>query len=96
MNITVRDVVILDTGSFDPTTPAPNMPRLSRLFLSFTAITLPKDRAHLRTVAPTFFEGLSSASYITLEERETFFKLHSEVVAAQDAAMKETGVDDAH
>lgn len=96
MNITVRDVVTLDTGSFDPTNPrAKHATSFAPFFVVHGDYTAEVARAHLRAVAPTFFEGLGSAPYITPEERETFFKLHSEVVAAQDAAMKEAGVDDA-
>jgi hypothetical protein len=88
MNIIAWVVVTLNTETFDPRNPrAKPIPSFLPFFVAYGHYTADGARGLLRTVAPTFFEALGSAPH----ECETFFRLQSEVVGAQDAAMKEAG-----
>jgi hypothetical protein len=96
MNITVRDINKLPTWAVDPKNPRANKSSFPPFHVVHGDYTAAGARSFVRAVAPSFFDALGTAPYTTPDERETFFKLQSEIVAAQDAAMKEAGVDDAH
>jgi hypothetical protein len=51
-------------------------------------------RAHLKAVLPTLFEDTDNTKGTTEEERKEFFALREEIIAAEEAAMKEEGVTD--
>lgn len=91
MNTTVRDVS--EAGNFDRKNPR-MMQSIPPFYVVHGDYTAQGSRSHLRAIVPSFFDGLGSTPYTSPQEREQFFKLQAEVVAAQDAAMKETGVDD--
>ena len=96
MNTTVRDLEGLKPWSYDPKNPrakpAGSFPPFYIVHGDYTAAGA---RGHVRAVAPTFFDALGTTPYTTHEEREAFFTLQSQIVAAQDAAIKDVGVDDA-
>jgi hypothetical protein len=54
--------------------------------------TAPGARAHFSAAVPTFFEDTGNMEGTTESERKEFFALRQEVMAAEDAAMKEEGV----
>ncbi|PMD17155.1 hypothetical protein NA56DRAFT_648889 [Hyaloscypha hepaticicola] len=97
INTTVRDVNTRDMTAYDHKNPRKN-PNASfpPFFIVHGDYTAAGACSHLRAVAPTFYDELGTTPYTTLEERDAFLSLHSQVVTAQNAAMKEAGVDDSH
>lgn len=97
INTTVRDVNTRDMTAYDPKNPRKNPnASFSPFFIVHGDYNAAGACSHLRAVAHTFYDELGTTPYTTLEEREAFLSLHCQVVAAQNAAMKEAGVDDSH
>ncbi|KAH8811335.1 GA4 desaturase [Xylogone sp. PMI_703] len=98
VNTTLRDIIACGPETYDSKNPRKNpKAAMGPFFLVHGDYTPDGGRAHLRAINPEkFYNELGTTSYITPEERETFQSLRAEVLAAEDVAMQEAGVDAAH
>ncbi|KIY00950.1 uncharacterized protein Z520_03616 [Fonsecaea multimorphosa CBS 102226] len=102
INTTVRDMAQkapdnnnkTDDGSFDPKNPRPAKRSLQPFFIVHGDYTAAGARAQMRAVAPTFFADNHNETGTTEAERDAFFNLRAEIIAAEDAAMQREGVTD--
>jgi hypothetical protein len=96
INTTVRDIDGKRPESYDPKNPrAKSGSSVPPFYIVHGDYTPAGARSQVRALQHTLFDALGTAPHTTPEERATFFNLHTEVLAAQDAAMKEAGVDEA-
>lgn len=94
INTTVRDIATRDAATYDPKNPrkGPNS-SYPPFYIVHGDYTATGARNHLRAVVPTFYEDIGTSQYTTAKARDAFLSLQSQVVAAQDMAMKKTGLD---
>lgn len=95
INTTVRDIVLTEDIGIKADNPRAN-PRQS--FHPFHIVhgdyTASGARGHMRAMLPTFFDDLEYTDVTTLEERSEFFRLRSEIIAAENEAINAEGVED--
>ncbi|KAK9364561.1 hypothetical protein V1509DRAFT_635988 [Lipomyces kononenkoae] len=95
VSTTVRDVDSRDQTTYDPKNPR-NDPRASftPFFFVHADYSATGARAHLRALVPErFFNEIGMTPYTSLEERETFLSLRAQVLAAEDTAITQAGVN---
>lgn len=92
---TVRDVSVFHERNQNHGNPRASK---DQRFQPFTVVhgdyTAPGARGHMRAMLPTFFEDNGMMSSNTAVEREKFFGLRDEIIAAEDEAMAQEGVAD--
>ena len=95
INTSVRDVSEIADKDFNTNNPRANPKQsLAPFFVVHGDYTPGGARAHLRALLPTFFQDNGCMGGTTAQEREEFFRLRDEVVAAEEEGMKLEGVDD--
>ncbi|KAH8680574.1 GA4 desaturase [Xylariales sp. PMI_506] len=65
---------------------------LAPFFVTHADYTAAGARAHFRAMTPAFFEKTQTEVGTTAEDRAEFFRLHAEITAAEDEAMRRAGV----
>lgn len=95
VNTTVRDVQENTDDDFDSANPRRNTgTSMQPFFIVHGDYTAPGGRSHFRAIVPSFFEDNENMAGTSEDERREFFKLREDIIAAEDRAMKEEGVDD--
>jgi hypothetical protein len=91
----VRDKTENKPSDYDPTKPRTMVGKsLQPFFMVHGDWTEKGTRSHLRALKPDFFEDTHSVQATTEEERNEFFRLREEIMAAEDEAIKAEGVSD--
>lgn len=94
VNTTFRAVNTREASTYDPKNPRKNpQAAFPPFFQVHGDYTGEGARNHLRAVTPTFYDEIGTTPHTTPEERETFHTLCSQVIFAQDTAIKEARVD---
>ncbi len=96
INTTVRDVETETAAKKMPTGNPRANPTQSfyPFFVVHGDYTPAGARAHMRALSSDFFEANHMAGTTSRQERDTFFRLRDEILAAEDEAMKEAGTHD--
>jgi hypothetical protein len=97
INTTVRDIGPPQEkdDQLNPSNPRANPKQsFSPFFIVHGDYTPAGARCHLRAMQPTFFEDTGSLDGTTAEERDEFYRLREEILAAEEKAMEEEGVRD--
>ncbi|OAP60366.1 hypothetical protein AYL99_05368 [Fonsecaea erecta] len=94
INTTVRDIKQTAPTGFDPKHPRFTQQSMQPFFIVHGDYTAAGARAQLRAVAPTFFADNNNMAGTSAAERDKFFALRAEIIAAEDAAMRLQGITD--
>lgn len=89
---TVRDASRATKDRVNPLNPRASKSALKPFFIVHADYTPAGGRSHIRAVLPTYFEDNGLLDTTTPEERSTFMTLRSEIIEAEDKAMREMGV----
>ncbi|ETS77293.1 hypothetical protein PFICI_11167 [Pestalotiopsis fici W106-1] len=93
INHTLRDVSSAqEDHHVDPKNPRPKGKSLAPFFLAHSDYTPAAARAHFRAMTPQWFAETDTEVGTTQAERDEFFRLREEIISAEDAAMRESGL----
>ncbi|KAF7528061.1 hypothetical protein G7054_g10263 [Neopestalotiopsis clavispora] len=92
INHTLRDLPSQEDTHVDPKNPRPKGKSLAPFFIAHSDYTPAAARAHFRAMTPRWFAETDTEVGTTPVEREEFFRLREEIISAEDAAIRESGI----